>query len=117
MSEELRLTEEDRQLVEQAARAAHTDPKSLLHKIVTDFVGSSPAVRSTPDVMGGDFCVRNTRIPVWMLVSYKRQGMTDTELLANYPGLSAADLIAVWDYYAAHSEEIEAQRKRHEEAA
>lgn len=63
-----------------------------------------PAVRSTEGLMGGDACIRNTRIPVWLLVSYKMQGMTDSELLVNYPILNAADLIAAWDYFAANAE-------------
>lgn len=74
-------------------------------------------IRRTKGVMGGDACIRNTRIPVWLLVSYKSQGMSDSELLRSYPGLTAADLVAAWDYYAAHSEEVEKQRRRHEEAA
>lgn len=76
-----------------------------------------PAVRSTEGVMGGDACIRNTRIPVWLLVSYKMQGLSDSELLANYPSLNASDLTSAWDYFAAHAEEILEQRRRHNEAA
>jgi uncharacterized protein (DUF433 family) len=75
------------------------------------------AIRSTPGVMGGDACVRGSRIPVWMLVEYKQQGLSDSELLYNFPSLTAADLTATWDYFASHTEEVEAQRRRHEEAA
>jgi uncharacterized protein (DUF433 family) len=75
------------------------------------------SIQSTPAVMGGDACIRDTRIPVWLLVEYKRQGMTDSELLQSYPSLNAADLIAAWDYFAANSQEIERQMQEHEEAA
>lgn len=74
-------------------------------------------VKSTPGVMGGDACIRNTRIPVWSLVFYKQQGISDSEQLYNFPSLTAADLTAAWDYYAAHTEEVDAQRRRHEDAA
>lgn len=74
-------------------------------------------VKSTVGVMGGDACIRNTRIPVWTLVAYKQQGMSDSELLYNFPSLTTADLAAAWDYYAAHTEEVEVQRRRHEDAA
>ena len=74
-------------------------------------------VQSTPDVMGGDVCIRSTRIPIWLLVEYKRQGMTDGALLQAYPSLNASDLIAAWDYFASHAMEIERQIREHEEAA
>jgi len=74
-------------------------------------------VRSTPEVMGGDACIRNTRIAVWTLVDYKQQGLSDTQLLEAFPGLNAADLIAAWDFYAAHTQEVDAQKRRHEDAA
>jgi uncharacterized protein (DUF433 family) len=74
-------------------------------------------IRSRPEVMGGDACIRNTRIPVWALIDYKRQGLTDAQLLDAFPSLNASDLTAAWDYYAAHSQEVDAQRRRHEDAA
>ena len=74
-------------------------------------------IRVTDGVMGGDACIRNTRIPVWLLVQYKRQGMTDSELLQSYPSLNASDLSAAWDYFAAYSSVIEEQLRQHEEAA
>ena len=72
-------------------------------------------IRSSPGIMGGDACVRNTRIPVWLLVAHKKDGFGDGRILANFPQLSAADLIAAWDYYASHMEQIEAERAQHEE--
>jgi uncharacterized protein (DUF433 family) len=67
--------------------------------------------------MGGDVCIRNTRIPVWLLVEYKQQGLSDEELLQAYPALNATDLAAAWDHFATHSDEIERQAKEHHEAA
>lgn len=142
MSEELRLTEEEQELLWTTARAADTDPHKLLVLLLRDLrdfwtrdpESAQPGgfvrlldrlsgredlqtpVRSTPNVMGGDACLRSTRIPVWSLVAYKQGGFTDARLLANFPGLSAADLVAAWDYYAANTDQVEAQRRRHEEA-
>lgn len=75
------------------------------------------AIRSTPRVMGGDACIRNTRIPVWLLVEYKSQGLSDDELLRVYPGLTASDLSAAWAYFAAHSHEVMNQAAAHAEAS
>ena len=41
------------------------------------------AVQKTPGVCGGHACIRNTRIPVWVLVSLRQQGANDRELLEN----------------------------------
>ena len=78
--------------------------------------GPGLPIRSTPDVMGGDACIRNTRIPVWTLVGYKRDGFSDSRILSNFPGLNAADLVVAWDFYVAHADVIEGERRRHEEA-
>ncbi|MGL6340872.1 MAG: DUF433 domain-containing protein [Waterburya sp.] len=51
--------------------------------------------------------IRNTRIPVWTLVSFRQQGATEQELLRKYPSLSLEDLTAVWGYYYNHRSEID----------
>lgn len=67
-----------------------------------------PLIQKTPDVIGGDACIRRTRIAVWMLVEAKRLGFTDEELLIRYdPPLTPQDLAAAWDYYATHKGEID----------
>lgn len=68
--------------------------------------GMEPYIRKTPGVIGGDACVGNHRIAVWMLVDYRDQGGTDADLLASYPQLTQADLDAAWRYAAAHPDEI-----------
>ena len=65
------------------------------------------AIQKTPGVSGGHACIRNTRIPVWTLVSLLQQGATEQELLNNYPGLALDDLTAVWGYYYNHKSEID----------
>lgn len=67
----------------------------------------SLGITKTPEVCGGDACIVNTRLPVWLFVSLRRQGANDAEILKFYPHLSAADLVNVWAYADAHPEEIE----------
>ena len=64
-------------------------------------------VQKTPGICGGHARIRNTRIPVWTLVSLRQQGATEQELLRNYPSLTSDDLTAVWEYYYNHKSEIE----------
>jgi uncharacterized protein (DUF433 family) len=46
-------------------------------------------------VCGGNASIAKTRIPVWLMGSYRRQGSSDAELLDFYPHLNAADLVNV----------------------
>lgn len=64
-------------------------------------------ITKTPDVCGGDACIRTTRHTVWGLVEWKRHGLTDARILEHHPDLTAADLEAAWDYHAHHPEEID----------
>jgi len=68
-----------------------------------------PAViRKTPGVIGGDACIGDRRIAVWMLVQARRLGVSDDQLLQDYePPLTQAELDAAWDYYEKNREEIE----------
>lgn len=66
------------------------------------------AISITPGVCGGYARIRNTRIPVWTLVSFRKQGADETELLRNYPTLTPLDLSAAWIYYSNHRQEIDA---------
>jgi type III restriction enzyme len=64
-------------------------------------------IQKTPGVCGGNARIRDTRIPVWSLVSFHQQGAPDDYLLRNYPGLTQEDLQAAWSYYNQHREEID----------
>lgn len=66
-----------------------------------------PPIRKTPQVMGGEACVRHTRIGVWMLIHARTLGISDAQLLSDYPDLTSDDLDAAWDYYREHPAEIE----------
>lgn len=73
-------------------------------------------IRKTPGVCGGDACIRNTRIPVWLLVEWRRLGLDDQEILTQYPGLAAEDLAGAWEYVRGHREEIEEAIRENDEA-
>ncbi|MEG3860338.1 DUF433 domain-containing protein [Microcoleus sp. herbarium12] len=64
-------------------------------------------IQKTPGVMGGEACIRETRIPVWVLVNARRLGISESELLEDYPTLRAADLANAWAYAEAYPDEIE----------
>ena len=64
-------------------------------------------ISKRPDVCGGDACIRDHRIPVWVLVNFRRLGGSDAGILQSYPGLTSADLEAAWEYAAANPDEID----------
>ena len=64
-------------------------------------------IQKTPGVCGGDACIRQTRIPVWVLVNARRLGISEADLLEDYPTLRAADLANTWAYAEAYPDEIE----------
>lgn len=90
------------------------------------FVGSQPlqlmkliwpaGIEKTPNVCGGEPRIVRTRIPVWVLEQFRRQGLSESELLRSYPTLRAEDLVHAWAYVDLHREEIDRQIRENEEA-
>lgn len=69
-------------------------------------ISAATKIVKSPDICGGDARIDGTRIPVWVLVNYRRSVNGDAEVLQSYPSLSHADLEAAWTYAALHAEEI-----------
>jgi uncharacterized protein (DUF433 family) len=76
----------------------------------------APGIECTPGVCGGDPCIHNTRIPVWVLAQSRRLGMSEAGILENYPTLRAEDLANAWAYEESHRAEITRQIEDNEEA-
>jgi uncharacterized protein (DUF433 family) len=53
-----------------------------------------------PEVCGGKPCVRGTRIWVSLILDFLADGMTEAELLAEYPQLVRDDVLAAIAYGA-----------------
>ena len=93
-----------------------TEKAEVIRLLTQSLSNSWPGITKTPDVCGGDACIAKTRIPVWLLESFRREGSSDAELLQFYPHLSGAALVNVWTYADAHQEEIEQAIRKNEEA-
>ncbi len=79
----------------------------LLQRLALDFVNAWPGVERIVGVAGGEACIVRTRIPIWTLASYRRQGWSEARILANFPSLRAADLVNAWAYADASKVEID----------
>jgi uncharacterized protein (DUF433 family) len=73
-------------------------------------------ITKTLGVCGGDACIAGTRIPVWVLVQAQNLGISEIELLHDYPTLSVTDLANAWIYAEANAEEIETAIQENEAA-
>lgn len=91
------------------ARMSRAEKAQILQVVAREIAGAFPGIESIPGVQGGDPCIVRTRIPVWVLAEYRRLGMSESELLANYPSLRAEDLVNAWAYVRAHRDEIDRQ--------
>lgn len=88
----------------------------MINDMSSKQVATSDLIRKTPGVIGGDACIGNRRIAVWMLVRAKQLGLADEDLLSDYhPPLTQQELAAAWQYYAAHREEIDEAIRLNEE--
>ncbi|NEP23540.1 MAG: DUF433 domain-containing protein, partial [Moorea sp. SIO3I6] len=47
-----------------------------------------------------------TRIPVWVLVNARNLGISESQLLYDYPTLTAIDLANAWIYAQVNPEEV-----------
>lgn len=88
----------------------------LLQRIAQELQTDLPGIEHTPGVCGGAARIAGTRIPVWVLVEYKKLGADDAELLRAYPTLNAEDLSNAWRYYRIHPQEIEQEIQENEAA-
>jgi len=58
-----------------------------------------------PEVMAGRACIRDTRVPVSLLVNLVANGMTPTEIIGAYPYLEPEDVQQALQYAAYLTEE------------
>lgn len=105
-----------KELEQQLLSLPRVEKVQLLQTLIADLTNAWPGIEKTPGVVGDDACIIRTRIPVWALEGYRRLGVSDAQILTNFPTLHAVDLSHAWAYVAAHQDEIEQALKENEEA-
>jgi uncharacterized protein (DUF433 family) len=73
----------------------------LCYSVRMENAPTHPRITRNPAVMTGKPCVRDTRIPVDLILRKLAAGETRPQLLADYPRLEDADLDAALAYAAA----------------
>jgi uncharacterized protein (DUF433 family) len=80
-----------KELENQLLALTAAEKASVIQLLTKTLSNGSSGITKNPGVCGGDACCAGTRIPVWLLVSLRRQGSSDAKLLTFSPDLSAAD--------------------------
>jgi uncharacterized protein (DUF433 family) len=77
-----------------------------------------PHIAKTPGVCGGRACIAGHRIRVMdIVVWHKLRAMSAKAIVAEFPGLTLADVYAALAYYFDHVAEIENEFRKDEEWA
>jgi uncharacterized protein (DUF433 family) len=67
-------------------------------------MNTHPIITLEPGKRGGKPCIRGMRITVYDVLSYLAAGMTQQEILADFPYLTEEDILASLSYAAAREQ-------------
>ena len=98
------------------AMLTRAEKAQLVRLVINDLGDAFPGIESRPGVCGGEPCIVQTRIPVWLLEQARRLGTSEATLLQSYPTLRAEDIVQAWSYVRAHRDEIDRQIRDNEDA-
>ena len=99
----------------EVSKMSRSEKVQLLQLLVRDLSGEFEGIEKTEGVCGGSARIRQSRIPVWSLENHRRQGVSEAELLQNYPSLAAQDLANAWSYVRSHQDELDREIAENEE--
>jgi uncharacterized protein (DUF433 family) len=97
------------------ANMTSQEKREVLSMLWDDLNEGISGVIKTPGVCGGTARIVRSRIPVWLLVSYRNMGLDEDRLLSFYPTLTRNDLEQAWKYYQTYKEEIDQEIAQQEE--
>ncbi len=100
----------------EVSKMSRAEKVRLLQQLVRDLTDEFEGIEKAEGVCGGSARIRQTRIPVWSLVNSRRLGVSEAELLQDYPTLTAKDLANAWAYFESYTEEIESEIAENESA-
>ena len=93
------------------AGLSEDDRKRLFSKFASN---ADKGIEKNQNVMGGVACIRQTRIPVWLLYRARQLGLSESAILMSYPGLTATDLVNAWNYADLNQDEIDSEIEANE---
>jgi uncharacterized protein (DUF433 family) len=112
----LRTVDMNPTLEAELATLSKAEKAAVVERLAQEIGDAWPGIEKTPGVAGGDACIVRTRIPVWVLESYRRLGWTEARILMNFAALRAADLVHAWAYVDSHRDDIDHAIRKNEAA-
>ena len=82
------------------------DQAAIVQSLTKTLTMKGKGITKTAGVCGGSACIAGTRIAVWLLAEAQQIGITEAQLLQDYPHITAADLVNAWAYAIAYPQEI-----------
>ena len=70
-------------------------------------MGFEDRITIDPEVRGGKPCIRGARITVYDVLEYLAGGMTEDQILDDFPSLKREDIRAVLEFAAARERRLE----------
>lgn len=95
------------EISQQLLNLSLVDKAQMIESLTKNLSKRAKGITKTPGVCGGEACIAGTRIAVWLLVEAQQLGISEAQLLQDYPHLTAADLVNAWAYADAYPSEIE----------
>jgi uncharacterized protein (DUF433 family) len=98
-------------LLVRQARVLHREPDELADELLRSHIRSTehPYIVRREGVRGGRPVLRNSSIPVWLIVAMWRTGDSLEDIGQAYPHLEPAAIYDAISYYFDHRAEIEAE--------
>ena len=69
-------------------------------------MGFNDRITIDPEVRGGKPCIRGTRITVYDVLEYLAGGMSEDQILEDFPSLQREDIRAVLEFAAARERRL-----------
>jgi len=67
-------------------------------KVILEVIRMNPRITIDPEVCSGEPCIRETRIPVHVILSHLAAGEDEKTLLKNFPNITHQDILACLEY-------------------
>ena len=77
--------------------------------VFSDIESIYPGIEKTPNVCWGKARIKDTRIPVWVLICLEKMGMSSKDIIDAYPTITRNDLANAKNYYNSNLYEIDLQ--------
>ena len=63
-------------------------------------------INVNPEIRSGKPCIKGTRITVYDILEYLAGGMTENDILQDFPSISKEDIMAVYAFVAARERRL-----------